>query len=43
MFGSARNELDSRAITHAQRAEVHALLDLLNEVPSELIDLTSAV
>ena len=42
MFGSNRNELDGRAITHACRAEVHALLGLLDEVPSELIDLSSA-
>src|SRR6266851_7002911 len=42
MFGPARNELDSRAIAHAYRAEVHALLCLLDEVPSELVDLSSA-
>jgi hypothetical protein len=39
MFGPNRNELDGHAITHAYRAEVHALLNLLDEVPSELIDL----
>jgi hypothetical protein len=42
MFGPARNELDNRAVTHAYRAEVHALLGLLDEVPSELVDLSSA-
>jgi hypothetical protein len=39
MFGPNRNELDSHAVTPAFRAEVHALLGLLDEVPSELIDL----
>jgi hypothetical protein len=39
MFGPNRNELDGHAITHVYRAEVHALLNLLDEVPSELIDL----
>ena len=42
MFGSNRNELDSRAIAHTYRAEVHALLGLLDEIPSELVDLPSA-
>ena len=41
MFGPTRNELDSRAVTHVYRAEVHALLALLDEVPRELIDLSS--
>src|ERR1043166_9552271 len=41
MFGSGRNELDSRAISHDYRAEVHALLSLLDEVPNELFDLSS--
>ena len=39
MFGSGRSEVDSSAISHDYRAEVHALLNLLDEVPSELIDL----
>jgi hypothetical protein len=42
MFGPSRHELDGRAVTHLYRAEVHALLTLLDEVPSELIDLPSA-
>jgi hypothetical protein len=42
MFGPSRNELDSHAVTHVYRAEVHALLGLLDEVPGELIDLSSA-
>jgi hypothetical protein len=42
LFGSNRNELDGRALTHIYRAEVHALLALLDEVPRELIDLASA-
>lgn len=42
MFGADRNELDNRAIEPTYRAEVHALLDLLNDVPSELIDLSSS-
>jgi len=42
MFGAGRNELDSHAIAHTYRAEVHALLGLLDEVPSELVDLSSA-
>jgi hypothetical protein len=42
MFGPARNELDSRAVTHAYRVEIQALLGLLDEVPSELVDLSSA-
>jgi hypothetical protein len=42
MFGASRNEVDGHAITYAYRVEVHALLNLLDEVPSELIDLSSA-
>jgi hypothetical protein len=42
LFGANRNELDGRAVTHVHRAEVHALLALLDEVPRELIDLRSA-
>src|SRR5262249_53523231 len=41
MFGPNRNELDGHAVTHFYRAEVHALLTLLDEVPRELIDLPS--
>jgi hypothetical protein len=41
LFGPSRNELDGRMVTHAYRAEVHALLALLDEVPGELIDLRS--
>jgi hypothetical protein len=41
MFGSNRNELDERAVKHIFRSEVHTLLALLDEVPSELIDLRS--
>lgn len=41
LFGPKRNELDGRSVTHAYRAEVHALLALLDEVPGELIDLGS--
>ena len=42
LFGANRIELDGRAITHVYRAEVHALLALLDQVPSELMDLPSA-
>jgi hypothetical protein len=42
LFGSNRNELDGRALTHVYRAEVHTLLALLDEVPTELFDLSSA-
>jgi hypothetical protein len=41
MFGPGRNEIYSDAITWAYRAEVHALLGKLDEVPGELIDLSS--
>jgi hypothetical protein len=41
LFGANRLELDGRAVTHNFRAEVHALLALLDEVPNELIDLRS--
>jgi hypothetical protein len=41
LFGANRNELDGRVVTHVYRAEVHALLALLDEVPRELIDLRS--
>jgi len=41
MFGPSRNEIYSDAITWAYRAEVHALLGMLDEVPGELIDLSS--
>jgi hypothetical protein len=39
MFGPNRSELDTRAIKHIHNAQVHALLSLLEEVPSQLIDL----
>jgi hypothetical protein len=39
MFGANRNEIYSSAIDSKYRAEVHALLNLLDEVPGELIDL----
>jgi hypothetical protein len=39
MFGPSRNELDSHAVTNVYRAEAHALLGLLDEVPGDLIDL----
>ena len=39
LFGPNRNELDGRAVTHLHRAEAHALLALLDEVPRELVDL----
>jgi len=41
LFGPNRNEIDGRAVAHIYRAEVHALLALLDEVPRELIDLSS--
>lgn len=39
LFGAGRNELDGGAVRHVFRAEVHALLLLLDEVPRELVDL----
>ena len=39
LFGPNRNELDSGGVKHIYRAEVHTLLSMLDEVPSELIDL----
>lgn len=41
MFGPNRSELDQRAITYIYRSEVYALLALLQELPRELIDLSS--
>jgi hypothetical protein len=41
MFGPSRSEVDGHAITYVYRAEVHTLLDLLDEVPSELVDLSA--
>ncbi|MCK1481534.1 hypothetical protein IVB25_01940 [Bradyrhizobium sp. 193] len=41
MFSPNRTEIDGHAITNTHRAEVYALLNLLNEVPSDLIDLSS--
>lgn len=40
LFGPARQELDERRITGLRRAEVHALLSLLDEVPKPLLDLS---
>ena len=34
MFGPNRNEIDGGAVTYVYRAEVHALLNLLDEVPA---------
>jgi hypothetical protein len=42
MFGQGRNELDMRGVQHTHKAQVHALLTMLDEVPPELIDLKSA-
>jgi hypothetical protein len=39
MFGPGRQEIDEHRIGIAKRAEVHALLSLLDQVQSELIDL----
>lgn len=39
MFGASRSEIDGGAITYVHRAEVHALLGLLDHVPGELVDL----
>lgn len=41
MFGSSRNEIYSQAITPDHRGEVYALLDMLDQVPPGLIDLSS--
>lgn len=42
LFGVNWNELDVHMVTHNYRAEVHALLTFLDEVPRELIDLRSS-
>jgi hypothetical protein len=42
MFGPNRSEIDGRAITNTHRAEVYALLNLLDQVPNELVDLATA-
>src|SRR5262249_41966626 len=42
MFGPNRNELDGRALSHDYRAEIHALLTLLEEIPRDLVDLPSS-
>lgn len=42
MFGPNRNELDMRMVQHTHRAEVHALLAMIDAVPPELIDLSAA-
>lgn len=39
LFGGCQNELDGGMITNVYRAEVHALLSLLDEVPRELVEL----
>ncbi|MCD9824036.1 hypothetical protein [Bradyrhizobium japonicum] len=41
MFGASRSEVDAGAVTYVYRAEVHALLGLLDQVPSELVDLAT--
>jgi hypothetical protein len=41
LFGPNRGELDGRAVAQTYRAEVHALLALLDQVPGELIALSS--
>jgi hypothetical protein len=41
MFGAGRSEIDAGAVTYVYRAEVHALLGLLDQVPSELVDLAT--
>jgi hypothetical protein len=39
MFGASRSEIDGGAITYVHRAEVYALLGLLDQIPGELVDL----
>lgn len=39
LFGPTRNEIYSQAITAQKRAEVHALLLLLDQLPPQVIDL----
>lgn len=39
MFGPNRNEIGVRAVQHIHRAQVHALLAMLDDVPPQLIDL----
>jgi len=39
MFGASRNEIDAGAVAYVHRVEVHTLLDLLDQVPSALVDL----
>lgn len=41
MFGPQRSEIDGHAVKHIYKAEVHALLAMLEEVPSDLIDLNA--
>ncbi len=41
MFGPTRSEVDGRAVTHVFKAQVQALLGMLDEVPSALIDLNA--
>jgi hypothetical protein len=42
MFGPNRNELDMHRVQHTHKAQVHALLTMLDEVPPELVDLNAA-
>lgn len=42
MFGPNRNELDMGAVQHTRKAQVHALLTMVNAVPAELIELSAA-
>jgi hypothetical protein len=41
MFGANRNEIDNREILHIHKVQVHTLLSMLEEVPTELIDLSA--
>lgn len=41
MFGTNRNEIDGHAVRHINKAQVHALLSMLDEVPPALIDLNA--
>lgn len=41
MFGTNRNEIDGYTVQHIYKAQVHALLSMLDEVPGALIDLNA--
>lgn len=41
MFGPNRGEIDGHAVKHIYKAQVHALLAMLDEVPPTLIDLNA--